>query len=136
MTSLENVNGTDRDVNGPGWRSRRLLLAADGVGYSLHDTVMEAGTETYMHYAHHVEAVYCISGQAELINEETKEVHQLGPGTLYVLDRHDPHTFRALTEVRNVCVFTPALTGQETHDASGAYPSADDMASMSNPAAQ
>lgn len=124
VRSLQGISGTERDISGPGWRSRRFTLAEDGLGYSLNDTLMEAGTETYMQYANHVEAVYCVSGEAEVVNEETKEVHRIGPGTLYVLDRHDPHTFKAITDVRNVCVFTPALTGREVHDETGAYPSA------------
>ncbi|WP_217249620.1 ectoine synthase [Streptomyces sp. AC602_WCS936] len=128
VTSLEKIAGTERDVSGPDWRSRRFTLAGDGLGYTLTDTVMAAGTETYMQYVNHVEAVYCIAGEAEIINEETKEVHHIGPGTLYILDRHDPHTFRAITEVRNVCIFTPALTGGEVHDENGAYPAAEEMA--------
>lgn len=122
FTSLADIEGTESDVRGEGWRSRRLILADAGLGYSLHDTTMHEGTELPMHYLHHVESVYCVSGEAEVTNEATGETHPISPGTLYVLDRHDKHTFRAKTEVRNICVFTPALTGAETHDENGAYP--------------
>src|SRR4029077_13660508 len=44
VRTLEEVIGTDRDVHGPGWNSRRLLLASDGMGYAGTDTIVEAGT--------------------------------------------------------------------------------------------
>ncbi|MFZ1276818.1 MAG: ectoine synthase, partial [Candidatus Microthrix parvicella] len=47
LTDLEN---TERDVRAETWRSRRLLLADDKMGFSLHDTVLYAGTETTMEY--------------------------------------------------------------------------------------
>ena len=37
LTDLEN---TERDVRAETWRSRRLLLADDKMGFSLHDTVL------------------------------------------------------------------------------------------------
>ncbi len=122
LHDLDSLAGTDCDVQGSGWRSRRLVLADSGLGYSLHDTTMFAGTELAMHYKNHIESVYCISGEAEVVDDETGEVHPISPGTLYVLDQHDRHTFRAKTEVRNICVFKPALTGGETHDEDGSYP--------------
>ena len=39
---------------------------------------------------------------------------------------HDRHTIRVLSPLRLVCVFAPALSGRETHDADGSYlPSVD-----------
>ena len=38
-----------------------------------------------------------------------------------MLDRNEKHRLRAFTAMRLVCVFTPALTGRETHDEDGAY---------------
>jgi L-ectoine synthase len=40
---------------------------------------------------------------------------------MYALDAHDRHRVRARSRTRLVCVFTPALTGRETHDADGSY---------------
>ena len=111
-------------IKGEGWESRRLLLKDDGLGYSFHDTLMQKGAVVKMHYKHHVETVYCISGEAEVTNEETGEVHYITPGMMYVLNNHERHTFKALTEFRDICIFTPALAGQETHDADGSYPEA------------
>ncbi|WP_119726562.1 ectoine synthase [Thermomonospora amylolytica] len=122
VKTLNDVIGTEADVEARTWRSRRLLLARDGVGFSLHDTVLYAGTSTSMWYANHVEAVYCIDGRGELVNDETGERFAIEPGTLYVLDGHEHHTLHAHTDVRTVCVFNPPVTGREVHDENGAYP--------------
>ena len=116
------VEGNDRDKAKGTWRSRRLLLARDRVGFSLHDTVLFAGTSTSMHYANHIEAVYVIEGSGKLHDHETGEVHELSPGTMYLLDGHERHTLVAETDVRTVCVFNPPVTGREVHDADGVYP--------------
>ncbi|MFI7100763.1 ectoine synthase [Streptomyces sp. NPDC050161] len=122
VRSLDGITGTERDVEGDTWRSRRMVLAREGVGFSLHDTVLYAGSETRMWYAHHIEAVYWIEGHGELLNEETGEKHQLSPGTMYLLDGHEHHTVRAVTTMRAVCVFNPPCTGREVHDENGVYP--------------
>lgn len=119
---LAELDGTDRDVETPTWRSRRLLLARDRQPFSLHETVLYAGTETAMWYANHVEAVLCIEGEGELIDDDTGKTYALAPGTLYLLDGHEHHRLRAHTDVRTVCVFTPPVTGREVHDETGAYP--------------
>lgn len=122
VRELSDIVGSEHDVASETWRSRRLLLSADGVGFSLHDTIIYGGTETKMWYKHHYEAVYCIEGEGEIEDLKTGEVHAIQPGTLYVLDQHDPHVLRAKNDMRLVCVFNPPLTGQEIHDAEGAYP--------------
>jgi hypothetical protein len=73
-------------------------------------------------YRHHVESVYCVAGEGEIENCETGEVHPISDGTLYWLDGHEKHILRAKTELRLVCVFTPALVGREIHDEEGAFP--------------
>lgn len=119
---IDEMVGTERDVVSDTWRSRRLLLASDGMGFSLHDTILSAGTTTTMWYRNHVEAVYCIEGEGELEERQTGVVHQIKPGTMYALDAHDRHIVRATTDLRMVCVFNPPCTGREVHDADGAYP--------------
>jgi L-ectoine synthase len=119
---LRAILGTDRDVHAPTFASRRLLLSRDKLGFSLHDTVIYAGTETPIRYSHHIEAVYCVAGAGEMEVVETGETYQLRPGTLYALDNHEGHLLRARTELRMICVFTPPLTGREVHDSNGAYP--------------
>lgn len=128
LVSLASIEGSERDVATDSWRSRRLLLADDDRGYSLHDTLVYAGSELRLHYTNHVEAVYCIEGTGAVINEDSGEHHPLEPGTLYVLDNHDPHVLRAREQLRTVCVFTPAVTGREVHDEEGRFPPPEAMA--------
>jgi L-ectoine synthase len=121
VRALQEIEGTARDVRGAGWRSRRLLLREDRIGFSLSETTVEAGAELRLWYKHHLEACYCISGTAEIEELATGQHHRLEPGMVYALDRHDRHTLRALEELHLVCVFSPPLTGGETHDADGSY---------------
>ncbi len=122
VRSVDEVVGTDRDVAGEGWRSRRLLLKRDGMGFSLHDTTVEAGAELEMEYRNHLEACYCLEGEAEIEDLATGQRHSIGPGVAYALDAHDRHVIRVSRDLRLVCVFNPPLAGAETHDASGAFP--------------
>jgi L-ectoine synthase len=122
VRKLTDIIGTERDVDDGNWVSRRLLLRKDGMGFSMHETILRAGTETYMWYKHHLEAVYCIEGEGEVEDLATGTIHHLQPGTLYALDEHDKHIVRAKTDIRTVCVFYPPVTGQEVHDEEGVYP--------------
>jgi L-ectoine synthase len=121
VTNLNDLNDTERDIKSETWRSRRMVLAREGVGFSFHDTVIYAGTTSTFHYANHIEAVYCVQGEGTLTNEVTGEVHEIKDGTMYMLDGHEKHTVRATTELRMACVFNPPVTGRETHDANGIY---------------
>lgn len=122
VRKLDDLVGTDRDVDAPTFHSRRFLLAKDGTDFSLHDTILFAGSETNMWYRNHIEAVYCIRGTGTLHDLETGEKHAIAPGTMYVLNKHDRHVLKAETELQMVCVFTPPLTGREVHDEEGVYP--------------
>lgn len=124
VRKLEDLIGTDREVDGGNWVSRRLILAGDGMGYSVHDTVIRAGSETHIHYKHHLETVYCVSGSGEVETLADGKVWRIEPDTLYALNEHDEHLLRADPgrDWRLVCVFRPALTGREVHDESGVYP--------------
>lgn len=112
----------EREIKAATWKSRRLLLADDKMGFSLHDTVMYAGTETRMCYRNHLEAVYCVGGRGTIEVLATGEVFQIEDGMMYALDQHDEHIVRPETDLRLVCVFRPALLGTEVHDETGAYP--------------
>ena len=119
---VADIEGTDRETSAETFVARRLLLARDGMGYSFHDTTLHTGTSTHMHYKNHFEAVYCIEGHATLTDHSNDEVHDIRPGTIYVLNGHEEHTLEVHETVRMICVFTPALVGQEVHDEEGAYP--------------
>ena len=121
---LSEIKGTSNEVtpeNG-NWTSHRLLLKKDGMGFSLHDTLIRAGTTTEMWYKNHLEAVYCVAGKGEIEDLETGLKHKIEDGTLYALDKHDKHVLRAESDLRLICVFNPPLTGREVHDEEGAYP--------------
>lgn len=121
---LEDIIGTARDVapENNQWVSRRLLLAKDGMGFSMHETIIYAGHENYFHYANHLEAVYCVAGEGEIEDLATGEIHSIKDGTLYALNNHDKHKLRAFKDMRLVCVFNPPVTGREVHDKDGVYP--------------
>jgi L-ectoine synthase len=119
---LDDLNDTDRDVRTPNWRSRRIVLAKEGVGFSVHETVLYAGTVNDFWYANHIEAVMVVEGEGELIDKETGQSHQLRPSTLYLLDGHEHHRVLPKTDIRAICVFNPPVTGREVHDGNGVYP--------------
>ena len=128
---VDDLDGTDRETVAGTWRSRRFLLADDGMGFSFHETTIGAGTETRMWYKHHLEAVYCVAGRGTIEDLATGEVHEIADGTMYALDAHDRHVLRATEEMRMICVFNPPCIGGETHDADGAYPPASEMEASS-----
>lgn len=123
VVRLEEVLGTSSEVDTEGWTSRRLIYRDAGMGYSVNDTVIKAGAALEMEYRHHLETVYCIEGEGEILDLATGETHSIRPGTLYALNYHDRHVLRANrgTSMRMVCVFNPPLTGREVHDETGAY---------------
>jgi L-ectoine synthase len=123
VIDIEDVQGTERDVACPrgGFKSLRYLLAKDGMGFSLHRTEIPKGTPQHWHYKHHKEACYCIAGRGILNNLTTKQWFVIEPGTCYVLDNHDDHTFQALEDTVLISVFNPPVTGSEVHDADGSY---------------
>ncbi|MER7583911.1 ectoine synthase [Kitasatospora sp. NPDC097691] len=96
--------------------SRRFLVAGDGLGYSLTDTIVNAGTKSRLEYRNHLEACYCIAGSGEVIDMDGNS-HPITPGRLYALDEHDAHYLVASPheDLRLVCVFSPALRGDEVH---------------------
>ncbi len=118
---LQDIIGTEDEVDTPTWNSRRLLLKKDNMGFALNDTLIKAGTETFIWYANHLEAVYCIEGEGE-IEVVGGETYPIRPGMTYALSGHEKHYLRAKSTMRMVCVFNPPLTGREVHDENGVYP--------------
>lgn len=123
---LQEIIGTKNDVKTETWNSRRLLLRKDGMGFSLHDTIIHAGTETYIWYKNHLEAVYCIQGKGEIEVIDTGEVFPIESGTIYALNEHEKHYLRAESDMRMICVFNPPVSGTEVHDENGVYPLVED----------
>ena len=119
------IQGSYREKPGV-WSSARYLLRRDGMGFTLTQTTVAAGSSQTMQYKNHVEANLVIEGEGVLTDLATGTAHRLRPGTMYALDRHDPHRIDAGTDMRIVCVFSPALVGPETHDEDGSYPILED----------
>jgi len=128
VRSYQALKGTERRVDSDGWTSVRLLLKNDGMGFSFHITTIYAGAELKMHYQNHLEAVYCISGKGSIEDLETGVKHEIKPGVIYALDKHDRHILRAETEMTMACAFNPPVTGKEVYDESGAYPADEEAA--------
>jgi L-ectoine synthase len=105
--------------------SRRFLTAADGMGYTLTDTIVNAGTKSRLEYRNHLEACYCVDGEGEVIDMAGNS-HRITPGVMYALDQHDAHYLIAAphTDLRLICMFTPALRGDEAHSLDAARSSA------------
>jgi len=124
VRNIEEIEGSEREVTAENdnWISRRLLLKRDGVVFSLSETIIYEGTETYIWYKNHVEAVYCIEGEGEVELVDNNKVYNITPGTLYVLNKHEKHLLRAKKRMRLVCVFNPPLVGSEVHQEDGSYP--------------
>jgi len=120
---LADIIGGERDIKAENghWESRRLILNDDAVGFSLHDTIIHAGTETLLWYKHHIEAVYCIEGEGEVETTDDGVIHPIAAGSVYLLNGNERHLLRAKSRMRMVCVFNPPVTGSEHHDADGAY---------------
>ena len=96
------IEQSSRAVHAQNWSSFRLLTRDDGMGFSLHET---------------------------LVNTEgvgDGKPFAIKAGMLYALNANDRHLLRAFSRLRLVCVFNPPLRGDEQHDADGAYAPASD----------
>lgn len=122
VRTIDAITDTDADIQSENWRSKRIVLANEGVGFSVHETTLYAGTVNRFWYANHIEAVFIVEGEGEITDLATDETHQLAPGSLYLLNNHDKHEVRPRTQMRTVCVFNPPITGREIHDEDGVYP--------------
>jgi L-ectoine synthase len=102
--------------------SYRSVLRADNMGFAMMKTVINKGGPYKWYYKNHQEACYCVSGSGYLEDLITGEVSKISEGVTYLVDKHQPHLFTALTDVVLISVFNPPLKGNETHDESGSYP--------------
>ena len=123
VKTLDEIIDTDRDIKASTgtWVSRRFLLKSEGMGFSLHETTIFAGTKTLIWYKHHLEAVYCVGGSGSLEVVDTGERYEIKDGTMYALDKHERHYLSANEDMRLICVFNPPLRGDEDHDEDGVY---------------
>lgn len=113
--------GTDRDVSGVGFNSIRPILKKDGMGFSVHKTIIPKGGPYHWHYLNHLEACYCIEGKGVLKDLSNGKEFEIIPDMVYVLDNHDDHEFTATEDVILISIFNPPVTGQEVHNRDGSY---------------
>ena len=102
-------------------RSARVLTAADGMGFSLHDNRVSPGEVISVWYKHHWEANYIVSGRGRVEDLGTGESFVLEPGILYNVGPKDRHRLSAEAAMHLVSVFCLPLAGHEQHDADGAF---------------
>ena len=92
------------------------------MGYTVTRTVIPPKGPQRWQYPQHLEACYCVAGKGELVDVATGERHSIEPDTLYALDKNDSHTFEAIDgSVTLICVFSPALRGDEAHKDGHSY---------------
>lgn len=130
VRNINDIEGSEHDVVTENWASRRILLKKDGMGFSLHETILFPGKESYIWYKNHLEAVLCVEGEGEVETIADGKIHKITPGVVYALDQHDKHYLRAKTKMRMICVFNPPLTGREVHDEEGVYPLMDESTAV------
>lgn len=117
VRSITELKGTEREVEWGNGLSYRLLVAADGMGFTVCHTIVRAGTEALLQYRNHFEACYCVGGSGEVEDMEGRK-YPIKPGDLYVLDKHDRHYLRGgpHEDLILVSVFNPPLRGTEKHN--------------------
>ncbi|HEY8940142.1 MAG TPA: ectoine synthase [Cellvibrio sp.] len=116
VRNIEEIMNSDRDVFWGNGQSRRFLIESDNMGYSVTDTIINAGTTSLLEYKNHLETCYCIEGEGEVRTASDDKVYSIKPGTIYALDKNDKHYLTAYSTMRLVCVFLPALKGKESHN--------------------
>ncbi len=122
VRDVKDIIGSDREVTGEGWISRRLLLKKDGMVFSFHETIIPADAILELSYKNHLEAVYCVAGNGTIEDLATGEIHAIHDGVIYALNNHDRHILRGGSQdMRLICTFNPPVTGRETHDSDGSY---------------
>ena len=116
IRTLEDVIGTKGEAHGHKWHNMRLVHAEDGMGVTLTDSILEAGFERISRQNNHLVACYCLEGEGSIEELATGNTHLIRPGTLYAMNQHDHHRFRAKTRMRIIRAFVPALASTEDHD--------------------
>ena len=113
IRTLDDVLGTAHDVDWTNGTSRRLLVRDDERGYTVTDTYVRPGTSTLLRYDSHLEACYCIEGDGRI--ETSEAAVDIVVGTLYAPGRGEEHRLSSTHGMRLICVFNPALNGDENH---------------------
>ena len=119
-----NLIGTARDAAGEGWTSLRLLVKSDGMGFSMTQTTVLPGAVLRLQYKNHIEACYCIGGRGVVREVNSGVEHGISAGVLYAPNMHEKHEVHVPIcgeALHLICVFSPALQGDEVHGPDGSY---------------
>jgi L-ectoine synthase len=119
MKTIDTKDVTGVEFNGG--VSYRSVLKKHGLGFALMRTFVRKGGPYLWHYKNHLEACYCISGNAIIEDLASGEISEIYPGVTYIVDNHQPHNFTAIEDTVLISVFNPPLRGDETHDKNGNY---------------
>ena len=126
FTKLGDIVGGERDVDWTRGHSRRFLLARDGFGITLTNTLAYPNNDCQMEYKNHIESAYWIDGAGKYEWDDGKSSKEInmkreGEAICFTMNKHDKH-HAYFTGNRNyiaICVFCPALVGNETHKFDG-----------------
>lgn len=115
--SLQDILDGPRDVFWGNGRSRRFLVAADGMGFALCSTTALGATTSPIQYKHHYESCYYYRGSGEYRwpgGSHAIETER-GEMTMFVMNRHDAHSMCIAEPAVCLSVFTPPIDGHEAH---------------------
>ncbi|KAI8518254.1 hypothetical protein Bbelb_042710 [Branchiostoma belcheri] len=120
------VEAMTHDLPPPISSSCQFLLRDDKFGVSVTLTSVFTRPETVngvpMWYKNHKETAYYINGNMTYQWEEGKQEASFRPGgTAFMMNKNDPHRALPKEESLKLCVFYPALVGNEKHSFDGGY---------------
>lgn len=121
VRTINQIKGTERDVQFAHGQSLRIILDKDAMGFSVHKTIIPKGQVGIWHYKNHLEACYCIHGKAILTNLYNGDMFEIVPDTIYALDKNDRHQFEAVEDTILLSIFNPPVKGSEVHKEDGSY---------------
>lgn len=116
IIDVEDINNSKYDVDWGNGTSRRMLVDKDAMGYTVTYTTVNRSSKSFLQYDNHLESCFVISGKGA-ITDTNGNKHELYPGVLYVLDKHDPHYLEAYShqDLVLLSIFNPPLEGTEVH---------------------
>lgn len=105
----------------PSFKSTRIVTNEYNSLLSIHDTTIYKDEVLELCYRNNEEYVYIIEGEGEIYDYNTQKHYTLEPNTIYHASKNDKHRLTAKTDLRGICIFTPACRGDVEHDEYGSY---------------
>lgn len=117
----EDIENTCINIKTLSFHSIRAVTQEYNSLFSIHDTTIYKNEVLELCYRNNEEYVYIIEGEGEVYDYHTKKHHKLEPNTVYHVQKNDKHRLTAKTNMRGICIFTPACKGDAKHDEYGSY---------------